>query len=205
MKPSLSALALLLGACCLPAQAQDDGTRERAARTCEDAVGETVQQMRGRAAQEVQFVGSKRAVAPTSEAKIGVRGEGVYRGPGSGDVRFTYSCAFDTATGGTSGVLFRDDARPQASAQPVEPDLALISPEACETATAEALKQKYPRVGRIVFDVSTRAVEATPDRHHLLRGQVAVERAPGMASIPMTYRCRFAPRTGALVDTTLDG
>lgn len=200
------ALPLLLAAAWAGATAQTEGPNDRAAQTCESAVADTVRNMRGREAQDVQFVGSRRAIAPTADAKIGVKGEGLYRGTSSRGVPFTYSCAFDADTGATSGVLFRDAARERAAAPvAVEPDLTHVSPEACEAATAEALKQKYPRVGRIAFDVSTRKLLPAPNAQSRLEGQVAVERAPGMALVPITYRCMFAPRTGALVSTSLDG
>ena len=258
------ALPLLLAAAWAGATAQTEGPNDRAAQTCESAVADTVRNMRGREAQDVQFVGSRRAIAPTADAKIGVKGEGLYRSASSRGVPFTYSCAFDADTGATSGVLFRDAARERVAApaavEPdlthvspeaceaataealkqkyprvgriafdadtgatsgvlfrdaareraaapvaVEPDLTHVSPEACEAATAEALKQKYPRVGRIAFDVSTRKLLPAPNAQSRLEGQVAVERAPGMALVPITYRCMFAPRTGALVSTSLDG
>lgn len=206
MNSSRLALPLLLGVACCGAAAQPDGANERAAQRCESAVEETVRNIRGREAQDVQFVGAKRAIAPTADAKIGVKGEGIYSGSGGPGVPFTYSCAFDADSGETSGVLFRDAARPRATPKPAaEPDITHVSPEACEAATAEALKQKYPRVGRIAFDVATRKLLPAPNDHSSLVGQVAVERAPGMALIPVTYRCVFAPRTGALVGTAIDG
>ena len=202
------ALTLLLAAtqAALAAPAEGTGGNDRAAERCESAVADTVRDVRGRNAQDVQFVGSRRAIAPTADSKIGVKGEGIYRSSGGGGVPFTYSCAFDAETGATSGVVFRDAAPRQVTPAPVaEPDITLVSPEACEAATAGALKEKYPRIGRIAFDVGTRKLHPAPNSQTSLEGQVAVERAPGMALIPVTYRCIFAPRTGRLVSTTIDG
>jgi hypothetical protein len=208
MKALNIALPLLLATAqaALAAPAEGANGNDRAAERCEAAVADTVRDIRGRSAQDVQFVGSKRAIAPTPDSKIGVKGEGIYRAAGGSGVPFTYSCAFDTETGATSGVVFRDAAPRQAAPAPVaEPDITLVSPEACEAATAGALKEKFPRVGRIAFDVGTRKLRPAPDAQTSLEGQVAVERAPGMALIPITYRCLFAPRTGRLVSASIDG
>ena len=86
-----------------------------------------------------------------------------------------------------------------AEAAPWQPDLSNVSPEACEAATAAALKQKYPRVSRIAFGSDTRRLQPAPNDHVGLEGQGALQRAPGMNSAPFKYRCEFEPRSGKIV------
>jgi hypothetical protein len=45
----------------------------KAADRCEVAVAETVKRMRGKEAQEVEFLGAKRQIAPTPEEDLGVK------------------------------------------------------------------------------------------------------------------------------------
>ncbi len=171
----------------------------KAGEQCETAVAETITRMRGRDAQEVQFVGGKRALTPTSDDETGVKGEGRYRGPAGRTTPFTYSCYFNIKSGATSGVVFRD-AGAAPAAEPVwQPDLTHVSPEACESATASSLKDKHPRVGRIVLGSDSRQVRPGPDGHILLEGRGAVQPAPGMNSVPFSYRCEFEGRGGRIV------
>jgi hypothetical protein len=164
---------------------------------CESAVADTVRRVRGPQAKEVQFVGAKRALSPNGEEEMGVKGEGRYWSNSSGSVSFTYSCAFNAKTGGTSGVVFRETAGvPERSWQP---DLSALSPDACESATAAALKDKYPRVGRIAFDSDTRQLRPAPNDHTSLEGQGAIERAPGMHAIPFRYRCEMETNSGKVL------
>ncbi|WP_124538663.1 hypothetical protein [Piscinibacter terrae] len=188
-------LCTAAGAAELPAE------HGKAADKCENAVADTVKRMRGKDAQEVEFIGAKRQISPTPEEELGVKGEGRYRRPGGEQVSFSYSCAYNSTTGGTSGAMFRETGVSGAgrAAKAWEPDLASVSPEACESATAAALKQKYPRVGRIAFGSDSRKLRPAPNEHTLLEAQGAVERAPGMNLVPFTYRCEFESHTGKLL------
>jgi hypothetical protein len=181
------------------------GARADAAKAgdqCETAVAELVRRMRGRDAQEVQFVGTKRALSPGTDDETGVRGEGRYRGSGR-SMPFTYSCTFNTGTGLTSGVVFRDTGAAAAAAaateKPWQPDLTNLSPEACESAAAASLKDRHPRVSRVTFGSDSRQMRPGPNDHLLLEGRGAVERAPGMNAIPFTYRCEVETRRGRVV------
>ena len=69
-----------------------------AAGRCEAAVAETVKQTRGTQAQEVQFIGAKRALLAMPDDETGVKGEGRYRRPGGVFVTFTYSCTVGVGT-----------------------------------------------------------------------------------------------------------
>jgi hypothetical protein len=192
------ALTLGIGNFASPAVAQSDTAK--AADRCEAAVAETVKRMRGRSAQELQFIGAKRNLLPAQDDETGVRGEGRYSSKASGTTTFTYSCAYNAKAGTTSGVMFRetgsDRSRNDAAWQP---DMTFVSPDACETATAADLKQKYPRVGRIAFGSDSRQLRPAADDHTSLQGQGAVQRAPGMQLTPFQYSCEFDPRNGRIV------
>ena len=191
-------LVLVVGTLGAGAQAQGDAAK--AADRCEAAVAETVKRMRGRSAQELQFVGAKRNLLPTQDDETGVRGEGRYSSKAGGTTSFTYSCAYNVKTGTTSGVVFRETGSDRARTESAwQPDLTFVSPDACETATAAELKQKYPRVARIAFGSDSRQLRPAPDDHTSLEGQGAVQRAPGMQLTPFNYRCEFDTRNGRIV------
>ena len=177
----------------------------KAAERCEDAVADTIRTIRGREAREVEFVGGKRTLQPGEGDETAVKGAGRYRAAAGGTVPFTYTCTFNTKTGATTGAMFRETGpRPGvvAETKPWQPDLTNVSPEACEAATAAALKDKYPRVGRIAFGSDTRRLQPAPDERIGLEGQGALQRAPGMNAAPFRYRCEFEPHSGKIVKVT---
>jgi hypothetical protein len=191
-------IASMLVGTCAGALAQAVGAK--AAEACEAAVAETIRRMRGPDAKEVQFLGAKRALSTTQDDETGVKGEGRYRGPSGSAMPFTYSCAYNAKTGATSGAMFRDTGTARAGAdKPWQPDLTNVSPEACEAAIAAALKDKHPRVGRIVFGSDSRQLRPAPNAHTSLEGKGAVERAPGMSAVPFEYSCEIEPRSGKVV------
>ncbi|MFZ2651331.1 MAG: hypothetical protein WA210_14610 [Burkholderiaceae bacterium] len=172
----------------------------RALERCETAVAETVKRMRGAAAKELQFVAAKRSVVPAQDDETSVRGEGRYSSRAGGANAFTYSCAYNAKAGTTSGVMFRETGSDRTPAEPVwQPDLTFVSPEACEGASAADLKQKYPRVVRIAFDSDSRQLSAAADTNTSLEGQGAVQRAPGMQTVPFNYRCEIDTRSGRIL------
>lgn len=180
-----------------PASAQTPAQADAAAagEQCETAVAETVRRMRGRDAQEVQFVGAKRALTPVSDDETGVKGEGRYRSTAGRTMPFTYSCYYNMKTGATSGVVFRDAGGPAPVAEAAkEPDLTNVSPEACESAAAASLKERHPRVGRITLGSDTRQVRPGTNGRIVLEGRGAVQPAPGMNAVPFSYTCEFDPR-----------
>ncbi len=193
---SLGLSCVLLAAC---AGAAAQGDAGKAADRCEAAVTETIEKLRGKDAQDIQFIGAKRALAANDDDEIGVKGEGRYRGAG-GAVPFTYSCAFNSKSGTTSGVVFRETgvAKPGPD-KPWQPDLTNVSPADCEAAAAAALKDKYPRVDAISFSSATRQVKPAAEGRMSLEGQGLMERAPGMRAAPFRYRCEIEPRSGKIV------
>jgi hypothetical protein len=202
-RPQLIVVGLVLCAASVCARAENPSAQ--AGERCESAVADTVKRIRGKDAQEIQFVGDKRVLLPAKGDEIDVKGEGRYSGR-AGDIAatFAYSCVFNSRSGATSGVLFRETgvrtgAQAGAADAPVGLDLAQFSPQDCESAAASALKSKYPRVGRIVFDGEGRELRAAADGHTTLDGQGAVERAAGMNQVPFKYRCDIESRSGKVV------
>lgn len=202
-------LTTLLGLCALCAggavSAQTD-TAPPAADACETAVQRTVERVRGRDVRQIQFVGTKRALAPVSDVETGVKGEGRYRTAAGGVKRFTYSCLFNPRTGETSGVVFRDavESRPPDVAVAQTPTPVVSSTDACETAAANVLKRRHPRVGRIVFGSDTRVIGPAANDRTSVDGDGAVVRAPGMNAEPVSYRCLFDPLTGKVDSITVN-
>jgi hypothetical protein len=191
-------LVLMLCLACVGASAQTPAPVAKAEPGCDAAVTEAIKRVRGKDAQEVQFLGAQRVQSQASDDETSVHGEGRYRS-GARSMPFTYGCTINTKTGTASGVVFRetgDAAREQAAWQP---DLTHVSPDACESATAALLKSKHPRVARISLDAETRQLRRGPDDRIVLEGHGAVERAPGMNATPFTYRCEIEPRNGRIV------
>ena len=81
---------------------------DKAAEDCEAAVAEAVKRMRGREAQDVQFVKTKRVFTASGDEETSLKGEGRYRGASGRTMPFSYGCALNTKTGATSGVVFRE-------------------------------------------------------------------------------------------------
>ncbi|MEO8155608.1 MAG: hypothetical protein ABI605_21290 [Rhizobacter sp.] len=192
-----AALFVLSATACAAPVPADAG---KAADGCEAAVTDTIKEMRGRDAQEVQFSKDKRVLAPTTGEDTDVKGAGRYRNNTGASMPFTYGCAYNAKTGATSGIVFRDAGglRPTEE-KPWQPDLANVSPEACETAVAADLKNKHPRVGRIAFGSDSRQLRPAPGGRSSLEGVGAIERAPGMNLVQFSYRCEFEPGNGKIV------
>ena len=183
------------------APAAEAGDQGPALQRCEAGLVQTLRKLRGAEAEEVQFAPSQRVVTPSDGGVVGVKGAGRYRGRGSGAAHeFSFSCSYDVETGLASGVVLRearsDTARSEAAWQP---DLSRLSPEACESAAAQVLTAKHPRVARIEMETATRRLQPGPDDRILLLGHGAVQRAPGMNAVPFSYACEVDPRNGQVV------
>lgn len=176
------------------------GDEPKPAERCETAVADTIRDMRGKDVRDVEFIAAQRSLLPATGDETAVKGAGRYKTTATGVHSFTYRCAYNAASNETSGVVFRETGSTRPAAEKAwEPDLSKVSPDSCETAIAAALKDKYPRVGRIAFDADTRKLLPAPNDDTFLDGQGAVERAPGMNAVPFSYRCAFQARTGRLV------
>ncbi|MCG3189121.1 MAG: hypothetical protein LKCHEGNO_01389 [Burkholderiaceae bacterium] len=197
---SLALLVALSAAGVAHAQAE----AAKAADDCEAAVTESVKRVRGKNAQDVQYVKAKRSIAPSAEDETSLRGEGRYRAAGGRIVPFTYGCAINTKTGATSGVVFRELVA-TAEEKPFQPDLTHVSVADCDSAAVASLKRQNPRAGHIVVDGESRQLRPAPDERIALEGRGAFERAPGMNSAPFTYRCELEPRSGRIVSVHTSG
>jgi hypothetical protein len=164
---------------------------------CETEVTETLERLHGKAARSVRFEAGKRQLSRGDGDDAAIRGEGRYTLGGT-LAPFQYSCAYNLRTGETSGVVVRDTGSARA-APAWDPDLAKVSPGDCEAATAALLKNRNPRIGRIAFDSETRRLEPVSNERIGLQGQGALQRAPGMLSLPFSYRCEFDGRDGRVV------
>jgi hypothetical protein len=195
---------LVIALCACSAGAAEPPAPPKAADRCEAAVSDTITLMRGKQVREIQFAAAKRSLTATGDMEFSVKGEGRYSNGAGGAVPFSYSCAYNAKSGETSGAMFRElstvAARPAASSnQPWQPDLAKLSPEACESAIAAALKDKHPQAGTIVFGSETRRLQPAADARIGLEGQGSVQRAPGLAASLFSYRCEFDSASGKLV------
>lgn len=199
-----ASLALLVALLSAAGVAHAQAEAAKAADDCEAAVTESVKRVRGKNAQDVQYLKAKRSIAPSAEDETSLRGEGRYRAAGGRIVPFTYGCAINTKTGATSGVVFRELVS-TAEEKPFQPDLTHVSVADCDSAAVASLKRQNPRAGHIVVDGESRQLRPAPDERIALEGRGAFERAPGMNSAPFTYRCELEPRSGRIVSVHTSG
>jgi hypothetical protein len=188
------------------APAAKDGSNAAAAAACERAARSTVGTTRG-AATDVSFNAPPVAVpGPADSAEIVLRGSGRARSS-AGSRSFSYSCNFDTRSGEVSGVVVRDTASEGTATAPaarsVEPDLSNVSPVACESAAAAALKQRWPAVSRIAFSAGTRMLEQDSAGNAALRGQGTAQPAPNAPATHFSYTCAIDPRNGRVLATRI--
>lgn len=173
---------------------------------CEAATRSTLGSGRGPAA-DVSF-NAPPIVQPgaTETTEIILRGAGRVRSGGSSR-SFTYSCTVDARTGEVAGVVVRDTLpageRASAPVRPVEPDLANLTPLACESAAAAALKRRWPAVSRIAFNADTRALLQNSEGQADLRGQGTAQPTPNTVSTHFSYQCTLDARNGRVLATRI--
>jgi hypothetical protein len=175
------------------ASAPSAANTSKAVQACEAAVSEDLREVRGQRAQRPEFSSTQRMVVPTGSDGLSVKGEGRYWTSGGNSVAFSYRCGYSIQSGKTNGIVLSDKGAPSAAASTPawQPDLTRLSPEACETAVASALKAKHPRVGRIAFGSDSRELKPGPSGNTLMEGNGGVQRATGMHAVPFGYRCEF--------------
>ncbi len=175
---------------------------------CERAVKQALSPAT-RAAPEVRF-----ATVPSAPRALSDDGQTVLQGEGqwrdAGALRkFTYVCNLDPNSPEAVGVVIRHAATPTAAAAPqpfVEPDLTHLSPSACESSAAAALKQRWPRVSRITFDTTTRSLTQQSASHAELRGQGRAQPAPeSQTLVHFGFDCAVDPRNGQVIGMRLSG
>jgi hypothetical protein len=178
---------------------------DAATQACEQAVRSTLRSTRG-AASDVVFNAPPAALPGAAEGSdLLLRGAGRARAGGSTRT-FTYSCTYDTRANSVAGVVLRDAApagERAAAPQPVrsvEPDLSAVSPAACESAAATALKRRWPNVGRIAFNADTRSLVQDSAGTAKLEGQGTAQPQLGNdLSSHFTYQCAMDARTGRVL------
>jgi hypothetical protein len=200
--PALLPLALACAASAAAAQAAGGAAGE----ACERAARDTLRPARG-PAPEVTFNAPPVVVPGSADANgIVLRGAGRVRPAGGAARSFSYSCNFDSRSGEVAGVVLRDAApeRAPARAADIEPDLANLSPAACESSAASALKQRWPNVARIAFNPATRALRQASADSAALSGQGTAQPTPGAPSTHFSYHCAIDPRSGRVLATRVD-
>jgi hypothetical protein len=175
-----------------------------AVQACELAVRATLRNARGAAA-EVSFNAPPAALPGNADGgDLLLRGAGRARSGGSART-FTYSCTYDTRASSVAGVVLRDaaPADERAAAAPVrtvEPDLSQISPAACESAAASALKRRWPNVGRIAFNADTRSLIQDSAGTAKLEGQGTAQPQIGSElSSHFRYQCALDAASGRVL------
>ena len=208
-RPALAAAVSGLIVLALSAQAQvAPGKPTGAEAACERAAREALAAQTANPA-EVTFNAAP-AVQPTlsSDSQIVLRGAGRWRGPG-GLRSFEYSCNVDPRTAAVVGLVMRDSTAAPAQAAPIraptEPDLSHLSPAACESSAAEALKQRWPRVSQISFNSDTRSLLQESSTRARLRGHVSALPEPGLPSTHLGFDCEIDPRDGRVLSTRITG
>jgi hypothetical protein len=184
-----------------------DGAGASAAESCERAARQTL------AAQAAHPVDVTFDAAPAEQPSLSndnqvvLRGTGRWRA-GTGPRSFSYSCNVDLHTF-EAGLVLRDSTPAAADAAamraPAEPDLSALSPAACESSAAEALKQRWPRVSQISFDIATRSFQQPSVSRAELHGRGRAQPAPGAPSTFFGFDCEIDPRDGRVLRTSVSG
>lgn len=204
-----AATATLVGASALaqtlpassPAATAADSTA-----ACERAVRQSLASRAGPAA-ELKFVAPP-AVQPalSNGGQVVMQGAGSWRAASGTARRFEYSCNLNPRNPEAVGVLIRDLTPPSAEAAPraaIEPDLTNVSPAACESAAAAALKKRWPALSQLSFDSQTRRLSQDSASKASLRGQGRALPAPGSPLTHFEFECDFDPRDGRVTGTRI--
>lgn len=172
-----------------------------AAPACQRAVQDTLRSSRGDTA-TASFSSPPSAVPGTAAdaGEITLRGAGQVR-TANGARPFSYSCSYDTRNSAVAGVVLRDAGAPEraATTAPAEPDLSQISPAACESAAAGALKRRWPGVAGISFNAETRQLNQQARDRASLRGQGTAAPSLRDPAMHFSYDCDIDPRNGRIV------
>lgn len=172
-----------------------------AAAACEKAARQSIT-ARSERASEISFSGPpERDTALSGDAQLVLRGSGRWR-DAEGPRSFRYSCNVDRRNPEAVGLVLRDTspARPDAAAarRATDPEVGLLSPSACESGAATALKRRWPGVAQISFDPATRRlVQESADKAEL-SGQGRAVRQPGAPTALFRFSCEVDPRDGRI-------
>ncbi|MES2958767.1 MAG: hypothetical protein V4792_11295 [Pseudomonadota bacterium] len=196
----LLALSVVGGGSSLSFAATEPSVLAAAASACQRAAEGTLRDTRG-STTTANFNAAPVVVPGAADAgELTLRGAGQARSP-SASRPFSYSCNFDTRSGTVAGVVLRDLGTPEPSAitRPGEPDLSRISPAACESAAAGALKRRWPGVAGISFNGETRQLSQQAGDRANLRGQGTATPSVRDPATHFSYDCDIDPRSGRIV------
>lgn len=190
----------------VPAASSPAATAENTTAACERAVRQSLASRAGPAA-ELKFVAPP-AVQPalSNGGQVVMQGAGSWRAASGSARRFEYSCNLNPRNPEAVGVLIRDLTPPSADTTPravIEPDLTNVSPAACESAAAAALKKRWPAVSQLSFDSQTRRLSQDSASKGSLRGQGRALPAPGSPLTHFEFECDFDPRDGRVTGTRI--
>ena len=146
------------------------------------------------------------ARATGQDGAVVLHGDGQWR-DGSALRQFKFSCSIDTHSADAVGVVIRQTAPAAAASPPAqEPDLSHLSPAACESNAALALKERWPRVSQISFDATTRRLTQHSASRAELHGQGRAQPSPDSAMlVHFGFDCTLDPRDGRVVDVRVSG
>ena len=202
---AVAATAAAGGAASAPSATTGISQRGQAVAACERAVQSTLRDTRGASAEPSFSVAPSVVPGPADAPEITLRGAGQVR-TGAGTRPFSFSCSYDTATASVSGVVVRDavaSARPAPAARAVEPDLSHLSPTACESAAAAALKRRWPGVTQINFNADTRQLSQDADGTASLRGQGLATPTVRDPDVHFSYDCAIDARNGRVIKVAI--
>jgi hypothetical protein len=196
---------------CVPAQVTSGkpaSAPAEAIAACERAARQSLSS-RGAPANDVSFTGtpSEQASAASDDLLL-LRGTGSWR-DARGVRKFAYSCNVDLRTPSAVGLVLRDTQPPAAEAETarstLEPDLSHLSPAACESSAAAALKKRWPQVSEISFDSNTRRLSQESPSKADLRGQGRALPMAGAPYVLFGFDCEIDPRDGRVLSTRVSG
>ncbi len=144
----------------------------------------------------------------SNDDQVILHGEGQWR-DAAALRKFTYRCNLDSRSAEAVGVVIRQaDKQPSALAEPppIEPDLSHLSPAACESSAAAALKRRWPQASRITFDTATRSLTQHSASLAEMHGQGRAQPAPESQVLAhFGFDCTIDPRDGRVIGMRLGG
>lgn len=177
---------------------------QKAAAACEKAVHELLA-TKGTPSAEVKF-----AASPTPQPRLSGEGQIVLQGAGSWQAggasnSFAYTCNVDAESFEVAGIVMRDTSPASSKVTPVrsslEPNMANLSPTACESSVAAILRKRWPRVSEISFESSTRHLNQSGPNMTELHGRGRALPAPGAAISYFGFDCEIDSRDGRVIKT----
>ncbi len=212
-RAAAAACSLLLLAQAAPAQdaaasRPAAGAPADAAAACERAARQSITRQ-DQVSAEIRFSGAPTVQAsPAGDGSLMVQGGGNWKTSAEAR-RFEYRCSYDPKSPDAVGMVMRDTtpagSEPKVARPAIEPDLRFVSPAACESSAAAALKKRWPRVSQISFDPQTRSLAQESAAKALLRGQGRAQPGPGEPTVYFSFDCELDPRDGRIAETRIGG